>query len=324
MGYRRRDKNSSEFIITEFESAVEHAIQGLSSNKLLLGISGGADSVALLTSLVSLKADVIAVHCNFHLRGEESNRDQLFVEELCKKLNVELNVVHFDVDKYRAETGTSIEMACRELRYAKFRELKHELSIERIAVAHNADDNIETLMLNLFRGSGVKGLKGMLPDTGEIIRPLLMQSRDNIIRYLLAKQVSYVTDSSNLEDDYRRNYIRNRLLPDIEERWPGVRKAITTTLSNLRTEERVLENISNDILQNTTPTLSYDTIINSPDAYWIIFQFASKYGTSRLIASEIFDVFTKRYGTQHIIGKRWKIRDGALIFDKKGLTFLPN
>jgi len=178
----------SKNAIPDLERRVRDVMRGAGVTRVLAGVSGGADSVALLLALRSdPHMELTAVHCNFHLRGEESDRDMLFVEQLSGRLGVPLVTVHFDVPEYIRRNGVSVEMACRDLRYAEFRRIMSQVGAGRIAVAHNADDNAETLLLNLMRGAGVAGLRGMRPDTGEVIRPLLSLSRADIERYLDAK-----------------------------------------------------------------------------------------------------------------------------------------
>ena len=286
---------------------------------VVLGLSGGADSTALLLILRSLGTKVHAIHCNFHLRGGESDRDMAFCIGLCKSLDVPLEIVHFDVPAYMASHDVALEEACRDLRYAKFREMKNKLGADRIAVAHNADDNIETLFLNLFRGSGISGLRGMLPDTGEIIRPLLHASRNEILEYLNARKQEYITDSSNLSDSYRRNFIRNTLLPQIEERWPGVRKAVTTTIANLRHDEVVLNAEARGILENLPKnTFPFALIKGFADPEWLIHRWGMQYGIRNNIASEIALALAS---DEPIIGKRWKTLSGVIIAAKDSLRF---
>lgn len=150
----------------------------VASGKILAAVSGGADSVALLRVLAALGCDCIAAHCNFHLRGDESDRDEAFVRTLCHDLGIELRCTDFDVDAYKKSHGVSTEMACRELRYEWFERQRAALGCSVIAVAHHRDDNIETFFLNLVRGSGITGLAGIKPCNGKIVRPLLGSSRD--------------------------------------------------------------------------------------------------------------------------------------------------
>ena len=175
---------------------------------VLVALSGGADSVALLLVLHNLGYKCQAIHCNFHLRGEESNRDEEFVTSLCKRLGIALDIVHFDTTEYAKSHGISIEMAARELRYDAFEKQRKLIGAQAIAVAHHRDDSAETLLLNLVRGTGIRGLRGIQPKNGYIIRPLLCVGREDIIDYLKWRGQDFVTDSTNLTSDYTRNKIR--------------------------------------------------------------------------------------------------------------------
>lgn len=256
--------------------------------KMLVGLSGGADSVALLLALARCGAAVQAVHCNFHLRGDESMRDENFCRKLCRTNDIPLTVIDFDVDSWRSKNGGSVEMACRDLRYERFEALRKEFCCSHIAVAHNADDNIETVLLNLFRGSGTRGLRGMLHETERhILRPLLTVSRRQIEEYLSYIGQEYVTDSTNLSSDYRRNFIRRDLLPLIETRWPGVRKAITSTIANMREEEAALQAYSDGFFRNGDTDLPYSVIAGCQNPSWIVRRFTEQFGADSSIASEI-------------------------------------
>ncbi|MBO7137793.1 MAG: tRNA lysidine(34) synthetase TilS [Bacteroidaceae bacterium] len=185
---------------------------------VLVALSGGADSTALLLIMKELRCKVEALHCNFHLRGEESDRDQAFVEELCRQQQVPLSVRHFQTEEEAKHRGISIEMAARDLRYEWFREVQAEKNSTvngqcLIAIAHHRDDQAETLLLNLLRGTGLRGLAGMHPMHDGIIRPLLCLSREEILAYLEQKGQSYVTDSTNSERIAQRNRIRLDLMP---------------------------------------------------------------------------------------------------------------
>ncbi|GAE22508.1 Multi antimicrobial extrusion protein [Bacteroides pyogenes JCM 10003] len=198
-------------------------------SKILVALSGGADSVALLHLLHSAGYRCEAAHCNFHLRGAESDRDEQFVRRLCRKLGIPLHSIRFNTSGYAAEKHISIEMAARELRYEWFEKLRVKHGADTIAVAHHRDDSVETILLNLIRGTGISGLLGIRPRNGTIVRPLLCVSREEIIRYLQHIKQEYVTDSTNTEDEYTRNKIRLHLLPLMEEINPSVRKTLTET-----------------------------------------------------------------------------------------------
>lgn len=202
-------------------------------SKVFVALSGGADSVALLRLLHSIGYRCEAAHCNFHLRGTESDRDERFVRGLCRELGIPLHTTHFDTTGYAAEKHVSIEMAARDLRYEWFEKLRVEYRADAIAVAHHQDDSVETMLLNLIRGTGIKGLLGIRPRNGSIVRPLLCATREEIIRYLRHIKQEYVTDSTNTEDEYTRNKIRLHLLPLMEEINPSVKKNLTETGSYL-------------------------------------------------------------------------------------------
>ena len=210
-----------------------------SSDNLLVALSGGADSVALLRVLLYLGYKCTAAHCNFHLRGEESNRDEEFCIALCRELDVELHVIHFDTVGYAKEQGISIEMAARELRYIWFEELCNECGYTHVAVAHHRDDSVETLLLNLVRGTGIAGLTGIRPVNGRVVRPMLNVSRADIVDYLRVLGQKFVTDSTNLQDEYVRNKIRHRLIPLMEELNPSVKEGLAATATRLRSVESI-------------------------------------------------------------------------------------
>lgn len=197
-------------------------------NKYIVALSGGADSVALLLIMKALGYDVEAAHCNFHLRGKESERDENFCVSLCKSLGIILHRIHFDTLTYAQLHKVSIEMAARDLRYSYFEQLRRDINANAICVAHHKDDNVETILLNLVRGTGMNGLTGISPRNGFILRPLLCIGREDILEYLEAENQDYVTDSSNLVDDVQRNKIRLNVLPLLENVNPAVKDNILT------------------------------------------------------------------------------------------------
>lgn len=198
-------------MLRQFQSYIkQHHLLPQGTN-VLVALSGGADSVALLDLLLRAGYACIAAHCNFHLRGEESNRDEQFVRELCKKLKVELYVKEFATAEYARQHKLSIEMAARELRYQWFEQLLKEKQCCAVAVAHHQNDQAETLLLNLERGTGIRGLCGMHPKNGNIIRPLLFTTHNDIINYLTLRKLPHVEDSTNTDSSISRNRIRKQL-----------------------------------------------------------------------------------------------------------------
>ncbi len=218
---------------------------------VLVALSGGADSVALLRALLEAGCHCHAAHCNFHLRGDESMRDEQFVRDLCTRLGVPLTVKDFDVAAWQQTHGGSVEMACRELRYAWFEQERERRQCGVIAVAHHADDQIETFFLNLLRGTGIKGLTGMNRLSGHIWRPLLAVSRRDILDYLSEIGQGYVTDSTNAQNDYRRNRLRNIVLPIIEQQFPHGSERILDTIGNLKQDSEMLAALVSDGIPDT-------------------------------------------------------------------------
>ena len=201
--------------------------------RAMVALSGGADSVCLLRVLLRMGVPVVAAHCNFHLRGNESMRDERFVRSLCATLGVRLASVDFDVPARVSATGESVEMACRSLRYEWFERQRVALGCDVIAVAHHADDNVETFWLNAVRGTGIAGLTGIHPVNRRIVRPLLGVHRADIVRWLDGIGQDYVTDSTNLENDVKRNRLRNVVLPALYGQLPEARRTLPATIDRV-------------------------------------------------------------------------------------------
>ena len=247
-----------------------------SSELYLVALSGGADSVALLLLLKNAHFNVHAAHCNFHLRGEESDRDEAFCVELCKGLGVELHRAHFDTREYAELHKVSIEMAARELRYKWFEQLRQDIGAAGICVAHHRDDSVETVLLNLVRGTGLRGLTGIQPRNGNILRPLLCVSRAEIEAFLAEKGQKYVTDSTNLEADVQRNIVRLEVLPLLRKLNPAVAENIQRTAENLVEAQQVLNVAIAKINGSNILNLSDIEIYGSSE--YLTFEWLKKYG----------------------------------------------
>lgn len=209
--------------------------------QVVVGLSGGADSVCLAVVLHQLGYKVTAVHCNFHLRGDESVRDEHFVTALCLQFGWHCHVEHFDTQTYAQTHKMSIEMAAREQRYALFHDINRNIGAEAIAVGHHQDDNVETMLLNLTRGTGIKGLCGIQPKNGDIIRPLLCLTRQEILSFLQSEGLNYMTDHTNAEDIYARNKVRLNIMPLFESINQGALQNITSTIENLNEVYKVYQ-----------------------------------------------------------------------------------
>ncbi|WP_114789012.1 tRNA lysidine(34) synthetase TilS [Niabella yanshanensis] len=191
-------------------------------HRLLVAVSGGVDSVVLCHLCKEAGFDFGIAHCNFTLRGEDSNRDEAFVREWSKQLNVPFHVVKFATQQYSEEQKLSTQVAARNLRYQWFEQVCVEHEYDFILTAHHADDNIETVLMNFFRGTGINGLTGIQPVHQQVRRPLLFAKRHELESYLKWHGLSFVQDESNLHDDYTRNYFRNTVLPLVAKTYPEV------------------------------------------------------------------------------------------------------
>ncbi|MDE6479565.1 MAG: tRNA lysidine(34) synthetase TilS [Muribaculaceae bacterium] len=313
-------------IVRKIENSVHGFLKTGNIRSVLVAVSGGADSVALLCACARIATrysiHVEAVNCNFHLRGTESDRDSSFTADLCRRLGIRLHQLEYDVNAYlKGHPGISTEMACRELRYSDFFRIAKERDLDRIAVAHNSDDDIETMLLNMLRGSGTRGLRGMDVDNGRLIRPLLCVSRADIEAYLEAIRQDYITDSSNLTSDYRRNYIRRDVLPLLESRWPGARKTLNKTLSIIKEESGIIEDFYNRELARLCPDKETMLIYSEGVNTGIILRFIEPYGGNSDIANGIRKCLDKEFKERTWqLSERYEAvleRDRLIIFDNE-------
>lgn len=225
-------------------------------DKIIVGLSGGADSIVLLHLLLKLEFEVKACHINHLLRGDESERDQAFVEKICRDWNVPLEIHRVDVNSL-VEKHKSIEQTARNVRYEIFSSYKDC----KIATAHNANDNAETILINLTRGTGSKGLCGIPIKRENIIRPLLFVSRSEIEEYCALNKIPFVTDSTNLEDDFTRNKIRKNVIPQFNEINPSFLSTINRMSRNLTEENIFLDNLANELAEKSKTAYGYDVLI---------------------------------------------------------------
>jgi tRNA(Ile)-lysidine synthase len=263
--------------------------------RIIVGVSGGTDSVVLLHILLSLGYDCIIAHCNFHLRKEESDRDELFVRNLAKELKVPSCFIDFETTKYAEDHRISIEMAARDLRYAWFYELLYHHDAQAIAVAHHLDDSIETMLMNLVRGTGLKGLTGIQPRNHKVIRPLLCCSRLEIETYLVRHDLDHIEDSSNASVDYHRNKFRNEVFPLLEEINPSVRQTLYESLNrfegNLIIYQQAIDKIKLEIIQQKQGLVLMDIDLIKKQAHipTVMYEFLHPYNFSPALIEQITD-----------------------------------
>lgn len=285
------------------------------NSKVIVGLSGGADSMALLDILTLLGYRCIAAHCNFHLRGEESNRDAAFVKQWCKTTDIEFTSIDFDTEGYAADKKISIEMAARELRYHWFEIIRKQYNAHAIAVAHHKDDSIETVLLNLVRGTGIHGLTGIMPKNEYIVRPLLCLSRPEVESYLEERGIPHVLDSTNNEAIYVRNFLRLNIIPELEKLNPAVKDAISRTSDNIAEAEKVYNSaIEKDIWQVfSEDKIDISELIKTASPQSVLFELLSPLGFQ---SSVIDDILNSLDG---ISGKVFYSNEYRLIKDREYL-----
>ena len=304
-----------------FQAKVERFIQrhGLLTGKrlVLVGLSGGADSVALLGVLVRLGYPCRALHCNFHLRGDESDRDEVFARQFADSLGVPFLKVDFDTRGYAAIHQESIEMAARSLRYRWFEEQRQAFNAEAIAVAHHRDDSVETLLMNLLRGSGIRGLGGIRPRNGQVVRPLLAVSRAEIEEWLQTQGWDYVTDSSNLSDAYTRNFIRLRVLPLLEQLNPAARETIARSAAHLSAAEQLYAYTVEEARKAvfiTADSLSIEALMRYPSPETLLYEWLRPLGFSRIVVGELFESLTGLSGKQFYSATHQVLKDRDRLY----------
>ena len=293
--------------------------------KYLVALSGGADSVALLLTLHELGYQTEACHCNFHLRGEESDRDELFCVHLCQQLGIPLHRIHFDTHTYAELHKESIELAARNLRYNYFEQLRKDVETDGICVAHHQDDSVETVLINLIRGTGLQGLTGISPKNGFILRPLLCIDRKAILEFLAERKQEYVTDSTNLVDDVVRNKIRLNIIPMLKEINPAVCNNIAATARYVEGAVKTLDSYFAESLKNTRNAngseikvendckeISKEWILSQGSSEYALYYALSPFGFTGKVIGEILESI-------HNVGKTWRSASHRLLIDRETL-----
>ena len=290
----------------------------------LVALSGGADIVALLRILRDLDYQIEAAHCNFHLRGAESDRDEAFVRQLCDSLGIKLHLIHFDTETYASVHQVSIEMAARELRYGYFRSLCKDIGAETVCVAHHRDDAVETFLMNLLRGSGIHGLTGIRPKNGQIVRPLLCVGRQDILDYLHSIGQDYVTDSTNLESIVLRNKLRLQVLPLLKQLNPKAVENIDKTANYLREAEKVYNayfagnpDMAASDRGQVPVRIPLDEILKQPSPECFLHEWLSPYGFNPSQIAQILDALTGESGREFLSATH------TLLIDRSQLVLEP-
>ncbi|MDH5413765.1 MAG: tRNA lysidine(34) synthetase TilS [Flavobacteriaceae bacterium] len=271
-------------MLAQFSQHINSYFSFLKDKKLLIAISAGIDSVVLLHLLHSLKFNISLAHCNFQLRGKESDKDEAFVRKLAKELKVPIFTQSFETAGYANKQKLSIQLAARELRYKWFEEVLKINGLDFVLTAHHADDDLETFLINTTRGTGLDGLTGIPERNGNILRPLLPFSRTQIEQYAKEKGITWREDQTNLEINYLRNKIRHKIIPVLKEINPALLSSFKTTLENLKGSRQIIDDkiseLSNDLVIKDGNELKLDidqiTKLSNPKAY--LFELLKPYG----------------------------------------------
>ena len=292
-------------MIDQFQAYINRYNLLAEGDKVILALSGGIDSMVLADLLLKAKVEFVAAHCNFHLRGEESDGDEKFVRDYAERNGIQCFVKHFETEKYVAEQGISIEMAARDLRYSWFEELRQQLNYDKIAIAHHADDQAETFFINLLRGAGLNGLKGMKPQNGVVIRPLLWASREQIRKYAVENHIVWREDHTNVESVYLRNRIRNQLLPVFDELQPKARQGLYKSLEHLSAENELYRELLQEKLgqiieyNGDIQRIPHSAFLIQHSSFQLLFEWLRQYGFNTDQCHFIYDAIGTGIGNQY-------------------------
>ncbi|RHP66390.1 tRNA lysidine(34) synthetase TilS [Bacteroides sp. OF04-15BH] len=289
---------------------------------VLVALSGGADSVALACVLQDLGYKIEAAHCNFCLRGAESDRDEAFVTDFCQRRKIVLHRRCFSTHAYAHEHHVSIEMAARTLRYDFFEQLLQERDLDCVAVAHHREDNTETVLLNLLRGTGIRGLRGIQYRNGKVVRPLLDVSRQEIEDYLAECHQDYVTDSTNLQDEVQRNKIRLNVMPRMREIYPNADESIHQGARRLSDAFRIYEYGMDLLMQQVVHgnKILLEELNRTPAPETVLYEILSRMDFNPAQVAAIYEQQGGESGKVYESPTHRLLRDReALVFEKKAV-----
>ena len=310
----------------EFKSHLINEFPFLFNNKILIATSSGVDSVVLCTLCNDLGLNFSIAHCNFSLRGEESDEDAKFTKALAKLLNADFYLKKFNTISYKEKSGLSTQMAARELRYKWFDDLL--INYDCLLTAHHLDDQLETFLINLSRGSGLGGLLGIPIINKKKIRPLLNFSKNQIVNYARENNISWREDSSNLSNDYLRNEIRNNVIPEFKKSAPDLLKKFNKSLNYLKNSKSYIQEKINEtskkIIFDEGHQVKYDIkeILRLDNLKMYLFEFFHKFGFNQL--TDIENILTSQSGKQ-ILSKTHRIvkdRDFLILEEISNMSFV--
>jgi tRNA(Ile)-lysidine synthase len=318
-------------MLQRFQQHIESEFNFLQDSKLLIAVSGGIDSVVLAHLSTWIGFDFAICHCNFQLRGEESDGDESFVKSLARDLGVSVFTTHFETEHYAQENKLSIQVAARNLRYNWFYTLLEEESYDYVLTAHNTNDNLETFLINLSRGTGLEGLTGIPPINKQSVRPLLNFSRDDIMMFAIKNGIVWREDRSNASIKYVRNKVRHKILPILKEINPHLLETFKNTLEHLNESQEIVkekvEDISKKILtvEDNLLTFNINRLKKLQNTKAYLYQVLHSYGFTEW--NDVVDLLDAQPGKQLFSKTHRLLKDrGVLILTtitKDLLAFKP-
>lgn len=309
--------------VNQFVNFIEQNALFTNATPILAAVSGGIDSVLMAHLLKAAGYNFAIAHCNFQLRGDEALRDQQFSRDLAAQLEVPFHTINFDTALYATENKISIQMAARDLRYQWFDTLCQQSGYEAVALAHHQNDTIETILLNLTRGTGIAGLHGILPKNGKLIRPLLFLTRDEIQTIVTAEGLTFVEDSSNASAKYARNKIRLEVVPKLKELNPSLEKTFENSLQHFRDLELLLElkldELRQSILhqQDDAVYLNIDEVKKLNPKRLLLFKLLNEYGFNETTIDNLIASLDKHAGRLFESGTH------SLLLDREHVILKP-
>ena len=295
-------------MLNDFQKFIEDNHLADKSDRILLAVSGGIDSMVMANLFIRTGFKIGIAHCNFTLRGHESEKDEELVRLYAANHNIPFYSIRFGTEEYAERKGISIEMAARELRYEWFEKTRKKFRFKSVAVAHNMNDNIETILINLTRGTGIAGLTGMKPVTNRIIRPLLFATRNVIVDYSRKHKISYREDRSNAETKYTRNKIRHLVIPVLKEINPSIEATLTETAGRFSNLNEILSDFTENLRKRVFTEKENLIIFNFKQLQskinnkTILYELLKPYGISNNNTDDLQNIIKGRTGGQLFTG----------------------
>ncbi|MCK4662226.1 MAG: tRNA lysidine(34) synthetase TilS [Bacteroidales bacterium] len=293
------------------------------TDKILLAVSAGIDSVVMADIFFKSKIVCSIAHCNFHLRDNEANEDEIFVKNLAEQYKMPFYKIDFNTKEFAKQHNLSLQMAARDLRYEWFEKIRKENDYQHIAIAHNKNDSIETFLINIARGTGIKGLTGIKPKSGKIVRPVLFAYREDIEKYAKENSIEYREDSSNKSLKYHRNKIRHQLIPIFKEINPNFEQSITDTIQNLKETDKIfnsyIEIIISELIEYKDDTwlIKIESLKKLEPLHTYLFEILKPFAFSKQTIRDISNSFDKISGKTFFSDNFKLIKDRNYLIIKK-------